>query len=327
MGSDAKEALVPSKSAKASQPRLAVEEDSKPSASAPSSPAQSPSPKAKVKQKPLPSTVFTTMAWGNSGTKGCNKWSSTAGFKDTLTGEQISRAQAIAEVSKVHRESAVNILEMIFETLQLDADTLVRMHLLERLDSELERSKTLLLEHSKGLLSSDLAELRIQKSEKKAILDKIARKNTTFTREIATLRQRLRDFPEGNASCVDRILKSASESSRLQEFGRHSQACMLTILEQKLNSVFSFPLGKKPETEAQATKPQSRAENSFLKERVGRLEEQVDMLADKIAAVQRQRAVLLATKEKLEQDLDDLRAPSSSMSQRTNLSRSSRYGG
>lgn len=37
-----------------------------------------------------------------------------------------------------------------------------------------------------------------------AILDKIARKNTTFTREIATLRQRLRDFPEGNASCVDR---------------------------------------------------------------------------------------------------------------------------
>jgi len=34
-----------------------------------------------------------------------------------------------------------------------------------------------------------------------------------------------------------------------------------------------------------------------LKERVGRLEEQVDMLADKIAAVQRQRAVLLATKD------------------------------
>ena len=44
--------------------RLAVDEDhSKPSASAPSSPAQSPSP-AKVKQKPLPSTVSTTMAWG-----------------------------------------------------------------------------------------------------------------------------------------------------------------------------------------------------------------------------------------------------------------------
>ena len=38
-------------------------------------------------------------------------------------------------------------------------------------------------------------------------------------------------------------------------------------------------------------------ENSFLKERVGRLEEQVDMLADQIAAVQRQRAVLLATKD------------------------------
>lgn len=38
-------------------------------------------------------------------------------------------------------------------------------------------------------------------------------------------------------------------------------------------------------------------ENSFLKERVGRLEEQVEMLADKIAAVQRQRAVLLATKD------------------------------
>lgn len=47
---------------------------------------------------------MTLVPSGNSGTKGCNKWSSTAGFKDTLTGEQISRAQAIAEVSKVHRE-------------------------------------------------------------------------------------------------------------------------------------------------------------------------------------------------------------------------------
>ena len=46
-----------------------------------------------------------------------------------------------------------------------------------------------------------------------AILDKIARKNTSFTQEITALRQRLRNFPEGNASCVDRILKSASESS------------------------------------------------------------------------------------------------------------------
>lgn len=38
----------------------------------------------------------------------------------------------------------------------------------------------------------------------------------------------------------------------LQEFGRDSQACILTILEQKLNSVFSLPLGKKPEPEVQA---------------------------------------------------------------------------
>ena len=40
-----------------------------------------------------------------------------------------------------------------------------------------------------------------------------------------------------------------------------------------------------------------RAENSFLKERVGRLEEQVQLLAEKIATVQRQHAVLVATKE------------------------------
>ena len=38
----------------------------------------------------------------------------------------------------------------------------------------------------------------------------------------------------------------------LQEFGRHSQACILSIMEQKLNTVFSFPLGKKPEPEVQA---------------------------------------------------------------------------
>ena len=40
-----------------------------------------------------------------------------------------------------------------------------------------------------------------------------------------------------------------------------------------------------------------RAENSFLKERVSKLEEQVHKLGDQIAAVQRHKAVLVATKE------------------------------
>jgi len=264
------------------------------------------------------------MAWGRSGTKSTNKWSSTAGFKDSLTGAQISRAQAISEVSKVHTESAMKILDMVTDSLKIDPDNFVQMHLLERMDSEMEKSKALLLQHSRGLLGSDLAELRILKSEKKAILDKIAKKNKTFTQEIATLRQRFRNSPEENSSYVERILKSATESSSLQEFGRDSQACILTILEQKLNSVFSLPLGKKPEPEVQAQmKPQSRAENSFLKERVGRLEEQVQLLAEKIATVQRQHAVLVATKEKLQADIEDMRAPSSSVSVHTNASRSS----
>lgn len=329
MGSDNRSGEMqplPSESAKASKQRpikLGDEDLSAASASTPSSPAQGPkaSPKPKATPKAVPKSVSTTMAWGRSASS-TNKWSSTAGFKDSLTGVQISRAQAISEVSKVHTESAMKILDMVTDSLKIDPDNSVQMHLLERMGSEMEKSKTLLLQHSRGLLGSDLAELRILKSEKKAVLDKIAKKNKTFTQEIATLRQRFRNSPEN--SYVERILKSATESSSLQEFGRDSQACILTILEQKLNSVFSLPLGKKPEPEVQAQmKPQSRAENSFLKERVGRLEEQVQLLAEKIATVQRQHAVLVATKEKLQADIEDMRAPSSSVSVHTNASRSS----
>ena len=47
----------------------------------------------------------------------------------------------------------------------------------------------------------------------KAILDKIAKKNQSFTAEIATLRQQLRNFPEKNSAYVDQILKSAAKSN------------------------------------------------------------------------------------------------------------------
>ena len=42
---------------------------------------------------------------GNSMSKSKCKWTSTAGFRDALTGEQISRAKAVAEVSKMQNES------------------------------------------------------------------------------------------------------------------------------------------------------------------------------------------------------------------------------
>ncbi|CAK9002141.1 unnamed protein product [Durusdinium trenchii] len=254
------------------------------------------------------------MAWGNSRSK-VNKWSSTAGFKDTLTGEQISRAQAIAEVGKVQKESAMRILEMLSELLMLRPDHFVQKgHLLEKIEFELETSKAMLLQHSKGLLGSDLAELRIQKSEKKALFDKIAKRNRSFTQDIAGQRQRLRHFSDEHAQVVSRILKEAKEASSLQAFGRETQACMLAVFEHKLNSVFSVPLDRKPsEVQAAPTQP-TRLENSFLKERVSSLEQQVDLLTQKIATVQRQHAVLIATKEKLEEDLEELRGPSSSAS-------------
>ena len=45
-----------------------------------------------------------------------------------------------------------------------------------------------------------------------------------------------------------------------------------------------------------------RLENSFLKERVSSLEQQVDLLTQKIATVQRQHAVLIATKVKIDKE-------------------------
>eukprot|EP00913_Durusdinium_trenchii_P034306 g32098.t1 len=246
---------------------------------APRQPA--PSPVSKPKAKPKATFVSTTMAWGCFRSK-VNKWSSTAGFKDTLTGEQISRAQAIAEVGKVQKESAMRILEMLSELLMLRPDHFVQKgHLLEKIE--------------------------IQKSEKKALFDKIAKRNRSFTQDIAGQRQRLRHFSDEHAQVNARILKEAKEASSLQAFGRETQACMLAVFEHKLNSVFSVPLDRKPsEVQAAPTQP-TRLENSFLKERVSSLEQQVDLLTQKIATVQRQHAVLIATKEKLEEDLEELR--------------------
>ncbi|CAK9001653.1 unnamed protein product [Durusdinium trenchii] len=194
--------------------------------------------------------------------------------------------------------SAMRILEMLSELLMLRPDHFVQKgHLLEKIEFELETSKAMLLQHSKGLLGSDLAELRIQKSEKKALFDKIAKRNRSFTQDIAGQRQRLRHFSDEHAQVVSRILKEAKEASSLQAFGRETQACMLAVFEHKLNSVFSVPLDRKPsEVQAAPTQP-TRLENSFLKERVSSLEQQVDLLTQKIATVQRQHAVLIATKD------------------------------
>ncbi|CAE7243123.1 unnamed protein product, partial [Symbiodinium microadriaticum] len=299
---------------------LAILAPASPVASPTSSPAgASPSSLAGAQRKHLDRAfVSTTMAWGNSKSQQGNKWSSTAGFKDSLTGQEVSRAQAMAEIAKLQKESAMRILNVLEASIPtLEGDNFVRMALLEKLDMELDKSKQMLQQRCRELLGSDLAELRIQKTERKALLDKIDRINRQNTQEITALRSQVWDIPESSKALVQRVLLEAQASPSTGELGREGQACMLATMEQKLVHVLS-PNGFKDD--GQVPKQPSRLENSFVQERVATLKQQMAALAEQVATTKRQISALVAVKEELTEELQSRRGdqrssgPSSSAS-------------
>ncbi|CAE7248216.1 Cdc40 [Symbiodinium sp. CCMP2592] len=283
-----------------------------PAASPTGSPAASPASLAGGAQRKLLDRAFlsTTMAWGNSKSQQGNKWSSTAGFKDSLTGQEVSRAQAMAEIAKLQKESAMRILNVLEGSIpSLEGDNFVRMALLEKLDMELDKSKQMLQQRCRELLGSDLAELRIQKTERKALLDKIDRINRQNTQEISALRSQVWDIPESSKSLVQRVLLEAQASPSTGELGREGQACMLATMEQKLVQVLS-PNGSKDD--GQVPKQPSRLENSFVQERVATLKQQMAALTEQVATTKRQISALVAAKEELTEELQSRRGERSS---------------
>mmetsp|Transcript_78902 Transcript_78902/g.189429 ORF Transcript_78902/g.189429 Transcript_78902/m.189429 type:complete len:415 (+) Transcript_78902:49-1293(+) len=286
---------------------LAILAPASPVASPTSSPAAaSPSSLAGAQRKHLDRAfVSTTMAWGNSKSQQGNKWSSTAGFKDSLTGQEVSRAQAMAEIAKLQKESAMRILNVLEASIPtLEGDNFVRMALLEKLDMELDKSKQMLQQRCRELLGSDLAELRIQKTERKALLDKIDRINRQNTQEITALRSQVWDIPESSKALVQRVLLEAQASPSTGELGREGQACMLATMEQKLVHVLS-PNGFKDD--GQVPKQPSRLENSFVQERVATLKQQMAALTEQVATTKRQISALVAVKEELTEELQSRR--------------------
>ncbi|CAJ1386071.1 unnamed protein product, partial [Effrenium voratum] len=283
---------------------------------------KAPPPRSEEASRKAKLFVSTTTAWG--GGSGSRRWSSTAGFKDSLTGQQISRSQAISELAKVQRESATRIMDSLTRTVEAVecADSFSRMVLLEKFDRHMDASREMLMQHSKGLLGSDLAELRMKKTERKVLLDKVSKQNRAYTMELSQLRDQLRSIDSASRSRVDRSLPGFLETS-LQDFGRESQSCILSCVEQKLRAVFAQPLEPLPVKEATPIKQPSRLENSFLKERVNTLQQQVKLLEEQIANCQRQHAVLLAKKENMEEQLNQARNGDSSSVKTLSSSRAS----
>eukprot|EP00439_Symbiodinium_sp_Y106_P043391 s6822_g5.t1 len=275
---DRKGSRTSASSAAAARPRVSsvsapVKPPVAPALGAPATLAALASPAASPTSSPTASP-----AGGNSKSQQGNKWSSTAGFKDSLTGQEVSRAQAMAEIAKLQKESAMRVLNVLEASIpSLEGDNFVRMALLEKLDMELDKSKQMLQQRCRELLGSDLAELRIQKTERKALLDKIDRTNRQNTQEISALRSQVWDIPESSKSLVQRVLLEAQASPSTGELGREGQACMLATMEQKLVQVLS-PNGSKDD--GQVLKQPSRLENSFVQERVATLKQQMAALTE-----------------------------------------------
>ncbi|CAE7317411.1 unnamed protein product [Symbiodinium sp. CCMP2456] len=196
----------------------------------------------------------------------------------------------------------LNVLEASIPSLE--GDNFVRMALLEKLDMELDKSKQMLQLRCRELLGSDLAELRIQKTERKALLDKIDRINRQNTQEISALRSQVWDIPESSKALVQRVLLEAQASPSTGELGREGQACMLATMEQKLVHVLS-PNGSKDD--GQVPKQPSRLENSFVQERVATLKQQMAALTEQVATTKRQISALVAAKEELTEELQSRR--------------------
>lgn len=241
-----------------------------------------------------------------------NAWASRAGGSEfplmaSTAGEWVSRLQALDEVSAAHKECAVSILSLVEEIVpgasRLSPEQ--RKQLLEKMNGALDESKSILARHAHGLIGSDLAELRILKTENKQMADKMNKMNKQCMKELSLLRDKMRVTPQGTTELIQdvvaNVISARDEYEPLAYLSVEQRSCVLAILEEKLMAVLS----ERPQLKAHVNKTEmSRLEDQFKQERLASLEKKILHLQEQNADAMRAMAVIEAQKNQLKKDLD-----------------------
>mmetsp|Transcript_864 Transcript_864/g.1694 ORF Transcript_864/g.1694 Transcript_864/m.1694 type:complete len:478 (+) Transcript_864:42-1475(+) len=259
-------------------------------------------------------------AWGSSfvetpsraGITPGNAWASRAGGSEiplmaSTAGEWVSRLQALEEVSAAHKECARAIFAFV-EDMVPGASKMSpeqKKQLVDKMNSVLDESKGLLARHAHGLIGSDLAELRILKTENKQMTEKLSKMNKQYTKELTLLRGKFRVSPDGTTELIEEavanVISAKDEYEPLAFLSAEQRSCLLAVLEEKLTAVLSQKSGLK----SQVNKAEmSRLEDQFKQERLISLEKKIQHLQEQNADAIRTMTVTEAQKNQMKKDLE-----------------------
>ncbi|CAJ1439516.1 unnamed protein product, partial [Effrenium voratum] len=220
----------------------------------------------------------------------------------STAGEWVTRLAALQEVAVEHSTCAGKIWstveEMFPEVAFMDDATKRKMQ--EEIFTELELSRELLERHAQGLVGTDLAELRMIKSETKRLNDRMERMSKLHAKELNALRA---------VFAKKEVVAPKEDYEPLAFLEPAERGCVLGLLEQHLEALFR----EDPEIQHQTNQRElTRLQDLFKKEQVSALERQVAKLTQQLEAAREQTAALEVWNLDLTKKMRQVRRTSSS---------------
>lgn len=255
---------------------------------------------------------------------GVNAWTSRAGGSQipvtaSSAGEWVSKLKALEGILAVHKQIACNVLDFVVENIPEAAllDGPAKKKLLDQMNQDLGASREMLAVNAQGLISSDLAELRLVQAERKKINDKIERMNKLYLKESAALRERIKANADGQ------VLPNRKDEFEPFLFTSPEQrSYVVATLDKKLKAI----LEAQPEMSSKVDSSEmARLQDLLSRERMTELEKRAAFLTEQHTEALRTVARLEVQKEQLEQELENVheqlqRSPSSSSQSSDRLS-------
>lgn len=214
-------------------------------------------------------------------------------------GEWIARLQGSDAVMSQQNASVQQIISKVDDLipeakLMQPAERLV---LVERLQRELDVLKLTIVKTAFGMVCTHVEELRSLRTERKQLVDNLARMNKSYMQELAAKREQLPPPTDEARVAIGKAKKEVASPGYepLAHLPEELRSTVLAILEDKLQAVFAF----NPALKDQVNPVQmAKLEDSFRKERLTMLEKQQAQLKNENKDLKQRIAQLEAAEER-----------------------------
>jgi len=232
----------------------------------------------------------------------------------STAGEWVSRLQALQEVSKAHAECSRNIFahaeKLCGEAATLDSKA--KAKLMDGINADIDSSREMLARHAQGLISTDLADLRVLKVESKKLSDRLERMKKQYTKELTSLREILRMPQPARTEAFSKVTQNVkNEYDPFLYMEADGRSATITVLQEKMKAL----LARRPEMRDKLNRVEMmRLEDLFKKDLVSSLEKRVAKLNEQNVEARQTMAILEAKNNQLSRKVDAVSSTGSALS-------------